>query len=181
MHHVPYSGSYPHTFTGLVSYRQDRGFSHDTILISSLLHKRNPKWNLHQERNKFSSLDSSAMLKDNHRVRNRLRHEVRSFVFGHQDGGWGPRPSHAYSWKGRQPSFLQLKSLDSALCGMQFYRIQANSVPWGIFCYFLFLLPFLVMEYDLILIGTVQNKQPRKIGSQLRHSQPLSREGNSLR
>lgn len=120
------------------------------------------------------------MLKDNHRVRNRLRHEVCSFVFGHQDEGWGPRPSRAHSWKGRQPSFLRLKSLDSALCQMQFYRIQANSVPWGIFCYFLFLLLFLVMEYDLILIGTVQKKQPRKIGSQLRHSQPLSREGNCL-
>lgn len=77
---------------------------------------------------------------------------------------------------GSQTSFLQLKSLDSSLCRMQFYRIQAKLIPRGVFCYFLFWLPLLVMEYDLILMGTVENKPPRKIGSQLRHSQPLSRE-----
>jgi len=63
---------------------------------------------------------------------------------------------------------------------MQFYRIQAKLVPQGIFCDFLFLLLFLVKEYELILIGTVQNNPPREIGSQLRHSQTLSREGNYL-
>lgn len=97
--------------------------------------------------------------------------------------GWrmGPTPpSHAHSSKGYHLSFLQLKSLDSDLCKMQFYRTEAKFLPQSAFCCFLFLLPFLVMEYDLSLAGTVQNKPPRKIGCHLRHSWLLSREENCL-
>lgn len=83
----------------------------------------------------------------------------------------GTTPSSpAHCSKGCHLSFLQLKSLDSALCKMQFYRTEAKLVPQSIFCCFLFLLPFLVVEYDLSLVGTVQNKPPRKIGCHLRHS-----------
>lgn len=89
-------------------------------------------------------------------------------------------PSHAHSSKGCRLSFLQLKSLDSALCKMQFYGTEAKLVPQSIFCCFLFLLPSLVMEYDLTLVGTVQNKPSRKIDFCLRHSCPLPREENCL-
>lgn len=89
-------------------------------------------------------------------------------------------PSHAHSLKGCHLSFLQLKNLDSALCKMQFYRTKVKFVSQSIFCCFLFLLPLLVMEYDLSLAGIVQTEPPRKIGCHLRHSWPLSREENCL-
>lgn len=93
-----------------------------------------------------------------------------------KDGAHSPIPCS----KGCHPSFLQLKSLDSALYKMQFYRTEAKLAPQSIFCCFLFLLPFLVMEYDPSLVGSVQNKPPREIGCHLRHSWPLSREENCL-
>lgn len=67
-------------------------FAHDSILISPVPHKRNTKWNLHSQRNQFSSLYCFALRKDDCRLRHRPRCEVLSSPFGHQDEGWGPLP-----------------------------------------------------------------------------------------
>lgn len=102
-----------------------RCFSHDAILISPLLHSRNSKWNLHWQQNQFSPLDCFSIQKDDYGDQNRLRHEVLSFMFGHQDERWGCPPTPCSLLRGL--SAILSPAENSGLSSLQNAILQDSS------------------------------------------------------